>query len=204
MIAGLILIGGASSRFGSPKHDASIDSWSLGGIALERLKRTCTSIASVGGSLSQAPAYPNPTYDILEDASAADRGPLAGVLAGLRWAAAGGADWLIVTPCDVPLLTPQILADMTQKTQDTAAGIGLLQTRDGPHPLCSVWSPSLIDQLETTLATHHPAIIQFMAERGGCTFELEDARQLINVNTPADLQRCIELTSMHWWKAPAP
>lgn len=202
MIAGLILNGGASSRFGSPKQDARIDKWSLGEIALERLKRTCTSIASVGAPLSQAQTCRALTCDTLKDAGAAERGPLAGVLAGLRWAAAGGAEWLMVTPCDVPLLTPHILADMTEKTQDTAASVGLLQARDGPHPLCAVWSTSLMDQLEATLATHHPAIIQFMAEHSGCNFEVDDAQQLINVNTPADLQRCIELTSKHWWKTP--
>ncbi len=199
MIAGLVLAGGASSRFGSPKHSATIDGCSLGRIALERLTKTCTSIASVGASLS-API----THEVIEDASTAERGPLAGVLAGLRWTAREGAGWLMVTPCDVPLLPPHVLTNMAAQTRNAAAPIGLLKTPDGPHPLCSVWSTSLIGQLEETLASHHPAIIQFMAERGRYAYDVGDARQLINVNTPADLQRCIELASMHWWKAAHP
>ncbi len=159
-------------------------------------------MASAGGPLSEAPASQAPTCDVLEDAGGAERGPLAGILAGLRWAIAEGAEWLMATPCDVPLLRPHVLPELAEQTRKTSARIGLLQTRDGPHPLCSVWSTSMIDQLETTLATHHPAIIHFMAEHGRCTYDVEDARQLINVNTPADLQRCIELTSMHWWKTP--
>ena len=199
MIAGLVLVGGASSRFGSPKHAASIDSWSLGRIARERLERTCTSIASVGGPLSPAPAC-----DVLRDADTVERGPLAGVLAGLRWATAAGAEWLMVTPCDVPLLPPHVLTDMADETQNTAARTGLLRTPDGHHPLCSIWSTSLIDQLEETLATHHPAIVRFLVERGPHTHHVEDTRQLINVNTRADLQRCSDLTSLHWWKDARP
>src|SRR5690349_16515559 len=98
-IAGLVLAGGQSSRFGSNKALALLGGETLAGRMVRVMRGQCAHVA-----LSAREALLGPEVLTLADPAGVAPGPLAGVLAGLRWAKSAGAAWLVTAPCDAPLL----------------------------------------------------------------------------------------------------
>lgn len=183
---GLILAGGRSSRFGSDKALAT-----LGGEPLicriARTLRLSVSALAVSGGRDAAAVVDAP---LLADPQGAAQGPLAGIAAGLAWAEAEGADWLVTTTCDVP----RIPADMATRLLDAAraqdAALAFVNSSDGPHPLCAVWRPRILPLLRAALADGaHPAVRRFAADMQGVAVPFAEAALFANINTPADLER---------------
>ncbi len=196
-IAGLLLSGGESSRFGAPKANALLGGRSLASIALNRLAKTCGAIA-IAGPDSEASS----NLQLLPDAPDLPRGPLTGILSGLEWAQSINARWLIVSPCDMPLLPPSMHHALLETAEATSAPLAMIAGHDGANPLCSVWSPELARTVRTRLSAEHPAIWRFAEELGAASLHLDDPVMTLNVNTREDLQRAEELTDRHWWNAP--
>ena len=97
-LTGILLVGGASSRFWTPKALARLGDETLADRAWRLLTGTCDETIAVG---KHADALPLP-FPILDDGSPV-RAPIAGVVAGLR---AARSDVAVVLPVDVPLLSP--------------------------------------------------------------------------------------------------
>jgi molybdopterin-guanine dinucleotide biosynthesis protein A len=93
-LTGVLLVGGASSRFGSPKALALFDGETLVDRARRLLSEACEEVLVVGKASDGLP------FGVLDDGSSS-RAPVHGVIAGLRHAR------LVVVvgvPVDVPLL----------------------------------------------------------------------------------------------------
>jgi molybdopterin-guanine dinucleotide biosynthesis protein A len=103
--AGVILAGGSSRRFGSPKALALLDGVPLVEIAAH-------SLGSVVGQVVVSTNDPE-SLAWLELPTVPDRypgrGPLAGIHAGLAWAIDRGARGICCLPCDTPLVPPRFL-----------------------------------------------------------------------------------------------
>ena len=95
-LTGVLLVGGASERFGSPKALARIDGRTLAEIAWETLA-FCDERIAVG---KEADGLDLP-FPVLDDGTET-RAPIAGVVAGLRAAA---NDLCVVLPVDVPRIS---------------------------------------------------------------------------------------------------
>lgn len=100
---GGVLIGGQSTRMGHPKHLIEDRGRTWLQHAVEQLSPLCSRVIVLGaGEIPQG---------LTRDAHLPDapgiEGPMAGVLAAMRWAPA--ADWL-VTACDLPDMTGEALA----------------------------------------------------------------------------------------------
>lgn len=97
-----VLIGGRSTRMGSPKHLLRKDgrTWLERTVSLLRPKAQTVAVIGEG-------AVPEPLGDLVRLADAPDaRGPMAGLLAALRWAP--HASWLVAA-CDLPALSAEAL-----------------------------------------------------------------------------------------------
>src|SRR5512138_349566 len=136
-IVGLVIAAGRSSRFGAEKGVADLLGKPLLIWAADRLARSCALVAvnarpgSETERLARAREWP-----VLHDASGDAEGALAGVKAGLTWAAAVGARALAVSPCDAPLLPDDVFERLIRAAGNGAA---VAETADGRQPLCSVW-----------------------------------------------------------------
>lgn len=186
MIAGLVLAGGRSSRFGSEKAAARLGGRSLLEWSLEALRPACDRLAVSAAEGTQAAALATKLgLAVLTDDPAHPDGPLAGVSAGLRWAASRGGTHLATLPCD----TPRIPADLVIRliAEGGEAFAAWARTPAGDHPLCALWSVDLLAPLEASLARGHPAVRRFLAEVGGVPVEFHDPGAFANVNTPGDL-----------------
>ncbi len=101
-LTGVLLVGGASSRFGSPKALARLRGETLAERAWRTLGEACDERIAVGKGDLVLP------FEVLVE-PAEPQAPIAGVVAGLRAAAHETAVFL---PVDCPLVTPQLLREL--------------------------------------------------------------------------------------------
>lgn len=190
MIAGLVLAGGRSRRFGAEKALAPLgEGRTLLDAALAVLAPACGPIAvsaregSGAAALAEARGLP-----WLTDPPGTPEGPLAGLLAGLAWARGLGAPLLASAPCDTPVLPPELVARLaeTLRPGDEAA---VARAPDGPHPLCGLWRTSLAEPLAMLLADGHPPVRRALERLGGRFVDFPDAAAFANVNTRDELAR---------------
>ena len=182
-IAGIVLAGGLSSRFGANKALALLNGATLAGRMARLLGAHCGHVAVSAGE-------PLPGLDLatLPDPSGAPAGPLSGVLAGLRWAKSVGAEWLVTAPCDTPLLPEDFSARLVEAALAANANAAVIVSSDGVHPLCAAWRVTLAPMLEAALAGGHPSARVFLESLGAVRLRVAD-EHLLNINTPSDLER---------------
>ena len=99
-LTGVLLVGGASSRFGSPKALARFRGETLAERGHRLLAEACDEVIVVGKTEGARLPFP-----VLDD-GAAGRAPVHGVVAALRHAR---HDVVVALPVDVPLVTPGAL-----------------------------------------------------------------------------------------------
>ncbi len=161
-LTGVLLVGGASTRFGSPKALARFAGETLAERAWRTLGAACEERLAVGkaGELDLP-------FEVLDDASEV-RAPIAGVIAGLRAAA---HETVVFLPVDCPLVTPELLRRL---------GDARAVTQTGPLP--GAYAKDDLPLLERRLAAGELTL------RGVNPRVLEvDERLLANANTPAEL-----------------
>jgi len=186
-VAGLVLAGGRSSRFGSEKALALLAGIPLLTRLVSELFEVCEAVAVSAAPKSGAAALARSMgVEAPADDPVHPRGPLAGVAAGLAWARGRGFDRLVTLPCDTPLVGySEILALLTGIGDASAA---YAATADGPQPLCAVWRTGLESGLSLRLAAgEHPSVRQFHAEIAAVEVMFNDPAPFRNANTPEAL-----------------
>jgi molybdenum cofactor guanylyltransferase len=192
---GIILAGGQARRMGGGDKALLV----LGGQTL--LARGIARLRPQVGALAvnangDAGRFADFGLPVLADSIGGFAGPLAGVLAGLDWAAQLGADHVVTTAVDTPFFP----ADLVVKLQMAATGqhlpIALAAT---PHPkkglmrqpTFGLWPVSLRDDLRQALTDGVRKIVQFTDAHGTAVaaFDGLDPDPFFNVNTPADMAR---------------
>ena len=162
-LTGILLTGGASRRFGSPKALARLEGETLAERAWRLLGEVCQERIAVG-RLEGLP------FPALADEGS---GPVAAIAEGLRNAAHHVA---VVIPVDMPLLAPGALRLLADACRDAAVA------QDGPLP-CAVARRTL-----TAFETGERRLRTVLDGLDTARIELEE-RLLANVNTRADLDR---------------
>ena len=170
-LTGVLLVGGASSRFGAPKALARLGGETLAERAWRLLAETCDETIAVG---KRADALPLP-FPVLDDDSPV-RAPLAGVVAGLR---AARNDVAVALPVDVPLLTAASVAALAGACAEAAV------PPTGPLP--GAYRKTALGVLERRLAAGELALRDALTELETRVVGL-DPWELANVNTPHDLE----------------
>jgi molybdopterin-guanine dinucleotide biosynthesis protein A len=169
-LTGILLVGGASTRFGSPKAFAAFHGETLAERAWRLLGEACDERLAVG---KRADAFELP-FELVDD-NTEIRAALAGIVAGLRAAAAERA---VVLPVDMPLVTPGVLRRLGEACSDAAV------TQTGPLP--AAFAIRVLPALERRLAEGRLALHEALAELSTRRINV-DARLLVNANTPDDL-----------------
>jgi molybdopterin-guanine dinucleotide biosynthesis protein A len=170
-LTGVLLVGGRSTRFGSPKALARLDGETLAERAWRLLGETCDERIAVG---KRADALELP-FDVLDDATDV-RAPIAGVVAGLR---AARHELVVVVPVDTPRLTRPALEQLAAACRDVAV------PPSGPLP--GAYRRSALPALERALAAGRLSLRDAIAELDVAVVDL-DRSLLVNVNTPRDVR----------------
>jgi molybdopterin-guanine dinucleotide biosynthesis protein A len=131
----VLLVGGASRRFGTSKALARVGSETLAARGHRVLAASCDEVIVVGKS-----GELDLPFDVTDDGIDV-RVPLAGVVAALRLAA---HEIAVCLPVDCPLVTPAIVRTLGEACLDAAVHA------DGPLP--GAWSKTALPVLERRLA----------------------------------------------------
>jgi molybdopterin-guanine dinucleotide biosynthesis protein A len=127
---------------------------------------------------------------VLPDESDERPGPLAGVLAGLDWAAGHGVAAVVTAAADTPFLPADLVARLTAAAGP--AGLALAATvEDGRtvrHPVFGLWPVALREDLRAALAEGVRKVVIWTDRHGVGTAVFDDPAAFFNVNTPDDLE----------------
>jgi molybdenum cofactor guanylyltransferase len=170
-VTGVLLVGGASTRFGSPKALARLDGRTLAEIGWEALS-FCNERIAVGKT---ADGLDLP-FPVVDDGTTT-RAPIAGVVAGLR---AASNDLCVMLPVDTPGVQQDGLAALAAACADAAV------PQTGPLP--GAYRRAALTVLERRLAAGELALRDALDELDVRVVKIDPA-QLANVNTPDDLAR---------------
>ena len=185
-VAGLVLAGGRSVRFGGEKAVATLHGTPLLLWAVQRLRKTCSTVAVSVRRDSAAEALANSSnLPTLYDAPGDAAGPLSGVKAGLTWAVSLGVRLLAVSPCDAPLLPDDLFPRLIDHAEGGAA---MAETLEGRQPLCAVWPVAALPSVSAALqGGAHPPTWQVLESLGAKKVRFDAPEAFANLNTRGDL-----------------
>jgi molybdopterin-guanine dinucleotide biosynthesis protein A len=199
-ILGVILAGGQATRMGGgDKGLLPLGDRPILARVIERLGPQVDRMAlNANGDPGRFAAFGLP---VLPDGIAGHPGPLAGVLAGMDWAAGEGAETLVSTAADTPFFPTDLVDALRAAALAAGTGLAMAMTpRPGGgldrHPTFGLWPVALRDELRADLERGLRKIVAWTEPRGcaRAVFERRDPEPFFpepffNVNTPDDLAR---------------
>jgi FdhD protein len=172
-LTGILLVGGAGSRFGSPKALARLGDETFAERAWRLLGGCCEHRLAVGKAGDRLPL----PFPVLDDGSEI-RAPLAGLVAGLR---AAPTELSVVLPVDCVTLTTEAVGRLATSCEGHDAAV----PQTGPLPGC--YRRSALPVLERRLANGDLRLRDAASELGAVRVELPE-HVLVNVNSPEHLR----------------
>lgn len=180
---GVVLMGGQSSRMAqmkTPKHDLVLpDGRTMIGHVIAAVQSVCSRVVLVGGPQSAPPQR----YTMVRDAR-----PSAGPLGGIEALLASGIDsQYLVCPCDVPLMSPQVLRVLL-KQSSAHATIVRIADRVKPESLPARLSAQALPTVRTLLDSGQRAVWALMQALPADVVQISGdwTSCFQNVNTPDD------------------
>lgn len=196
---GVILAGGLARRMGGgDKPLLDLGGQNLLDHVIERLEPQVAALAlNANGDAGRFSHYDLP---VIADSIEGFAGPLAGVLAGLDWAAAQGADTLVTAAGDTPFFPCDLVPQLLLAGEDMENPLVLAATPDADgqvrrHPTFGLWPVSLRDDLRAALQGGLRKVVQWTDRHQGreAVFPAPVFDPFFNVNTPEDLTRAEEI-----------
>ncbi|MEX2518954.1 MAG: molybdenum cofactor guanylyltransferase MobA [Paracoccaceae bacterium] len=199
---GVILAGGRARRMGGgDKALHKIAGRSLLARCAERLSTQVVAMAiSANGDPSRFDSFALP---VIADGAPDFPGPLAGVLAGMDWAASYGESHILTVAADTPFF-PIDLGMRLAKVMEPGPPIILAATlgADGAlarHPTFGLWSVALREDLRAALAGGTRKVALWADRHGAATvaFDATPFDPFFNVNTPDDIAEAERIVAEH-------
>jgi len=190
MIAGVILAGGQATRMGGgDKGLRIVGGQPLLAHVLDRLRPQVDAIVlNANGDPARFADWGLP---VVPDSLPDWPGPLAGVLAGMDWAAAQGADAVISVAADTPFFPRDLVAQL--RAAAGPSGLALAATREGGklyrQPTFGLWPVALRDDLRAALLGGLRKVVLWTDAHGAGTAEFgtDPFDPFFNINTPEDI-----------------
>lgn len=199
MIAGVILAGGQATRMGGgDKGLRMVGGQTLMAHVLDRLRPQVGAIVlNANGDPTRFAALGLP---VVADSLPDWPGPLAGVLAGMDWAAEHGFDAVVSVAADTPFFPRDLVARL--QAAAGPSGLALAGTREGGklwrHPTFGLWPVALRDDLRTALMGGLRKVVMWTDAHGAGTaeFATDPFDPFFNINTPEDIAEAERLVGM--------
>ncbi|WP_424972384.1 molybdenum cofactor guanylyltransferase MobA [Dinoroseobacter sp. S76] len=192
----VILAGGLATRMGG--GDKSLRD--LGGqpILAHVIQRLIPQAGSIAlNANGDAARFADLGLPVIADSIEGFAGPLAGVLAGLDWAASEGAEALVSVAADTPFFPEDLVARLDAARAETGHPIAMAASPDGGrksglgrHPTFGLWPVALRDDLRAALTDGLRKVVLWTDRHGTATalFDTPGPDPFFNVNTPEDLK----------------
>lgn len=185
-VAGIILAGGQARRMGG-SDKAMLDIGGRPAIAHVIARLGIARAISANGDVSRFARFGLP---VLVDPVPDRPGPLAGVLAGMEWAADQGFTHIVTAAVDTPFfpcdLMSRLVAEAGRMPVVLAADVGPAGLRR--HPTFGLWDVTLRTDLRCALLDEGLRKASGWADRhGAISVCFAGADPFFNINTPDDL-----------------
>jgi molybdenum cofactor guanylyltransferase len=198
---GLVLAGGLARRMGGgDKALLRIGEATILERVLDRLVPQCTAvILNANGD----PARFGFTHlPVVADDVPGFAGPLAGILAGLDWAAthAPGVAWIASVPGDCPFLPRDMVARLHAARAADDQPLACARSGEWRHPVVGLWPVALRDDLRHALVAEGLRKIEVWTARHGIAiadWPTAPVDPFFNVNTPEDAAEAGRIASQH-------
>lgn len=184
MTLGLVLAGGLARRMGGgDKGLRAIGGRTVIGRVIERLSPQVERvILNANGDPAR---FASLGLSVVADELPDHPGPLAGVLAGLDWAADHAIEWVVSVPADAPFLPP----DLVTRLHDALGSAPMACAASGGrvHHVIALWPVAIRTRLRLALEAGSRKVGAFTAGAAIAEWPASPVDPFFNVNTPDDL-----------------
>ena len=212
---GVVLAGGRSRRYGSPKARARLAGLTLLEHALGILQAAGLETGVIANRADDLPArwadesraegrvavpssggnVPDTAGPVRPDLTPGT-GPLGGLQAALTWARERGDAGVFLLGCDLPLVPPALVARLITHFDAARPAVPVSSGPLGFEPLCACYPVSLAAAAEEWLAAGRFGMGEFVRAHDPVVVARDQLASVVgaehaflNVNTPADLER---------------
>lgn len=204
---GLLLAGGMSRRMSEAFAEGRGDKGLLDiagkpmlGHVIERLSpQVGAMVINANGDPERFAAFRLP---VVADTIEGFAGPLAGILAGLRWSQANApeATHVVSVSTDAPFLPGDLVAKLQTALANAPGAIALARSEGTLHPVIGLWPVALADDLEEALRAGTRKVLAWTDRHGTVPVDFPLIRlkdrvvdPFFNANTPDELAQAREL-----------
>ena len=198
---GLVLAGGLARRMGGgDKALLTIGGATILDRVLDRLRPQAARIVlNANGDATRFAATGLP---VVPDNVPGFAGPLAGILAGLDWAAANapGVAWVISVPGDCPFLPRDLVPRLHHARLAADTPLACAKSGDWRHPVVGIWPTELRQDLRHALVEEDLRKIEVWTARHGVAlaeWPADPVDPFFNVNTPEDAAAAERTAAQH-------
>ena len=199
-IPGVVLAGGLARRMGGgDKPLREIAGQTILARVVARLEPQCEGLLlSANGDPLRFASLGLP---VIADDVKDHPGPLAGILAGLDWAAAHrpNARWTLTAPGDCPFLPRDLVARLRQAVSVEGAELAVAASQGRSHPVIGLWRVALRGALREALVVEGLRKVESWTARFGVAtvaWPAEPVDPFFNVNTGEDLVKAERLARL--------
>jgi len=192
MIAGYVLAGGGSTRFGQDKALVEFDGKPMLARMVELLRGATksTKVVAVRGK------YEAFGVELVEDRWPGE-GPLGGIITALEDAAGTvrRSEWNLILSCDMPFLTREWLTFLCERAAKSEVHVVLPHSGHRPEPLCACYRTDTAGALRAVFESGIRKVTQGLQHVTSEVLDEADwkrfdsaGRLFWNMNTPADYE----------------
>jgi molybdenum cofactor guanylyltransferase len=198
-IVGVILAGGRAQRLGGgDKGLHTIGGTTILARVIERVRpQVSTLVLNANGDPARFASFALP---IAPDSVPDFAGPLAGILAGLEWAAAHQAHHVVSVPADGPFVPRDLVQHLAAALENEDAEIAMAASGPQRYPVVGLWPVALRDALRRALVEENVHKVDAWTARfrlAIAEFPAEPFDPFFNANTPEQLAEAERLAALH-------
>jgi molybdopterin-guanine dinucleotide biosynthesis protein A len=181
----IILAGGKSSRMGKDKKFLLYGGKTFLEIAVENAAAICDEVIVSLGTREQEEELLSRGYDLATVVDAVrSKGPLMGLCSAMRRCT---RDYVVVMPCDTPLLNPEVFRHLLEESRGWDAVIPVV--RGLPEPLIGVYRVKpFLRACEEAVRSGNFKVVDAVKNLGRIKYLPMSTSGFLNVNTPEDME----------------
>lgn len=198
---GVLLAGGLARRMGGgDKPLRTVGGKTILARAIERLGPQCDRL--VLNANGDPARFAETGLTVVADTVEGFAGPLAGVLAGLDWAAANRPDiaYVVTLAADTPFVPRDLVSRLHAAREAAGTPLACAESGGQAHPTNALWRVALREDLRHALVVEDMRKIDRWTARHGiahAAWPTDPVDPFFNANTPDDIAEAERLAAAH-------